>query len=258
MEESFPKFNGLTFLELKEFLDEKVDAFNSPSFIEKDPISIPHRFSLKEDIESSALLISTIAWGNRTMIINNAEKMMKLMGNSPYDFIVNFNENRDLRFVHRTFQTADFIFFLKGLQRIYQHSSLEEAFHTTEGGVKNGIMQFRKKMFQIAHEERSEKHIANPEKGSSAKRLNMFLRWMCRKDKRGVDFGIWNVFNPCELFLPLDVHTGNISRKLGILHRAQDDWKAVEEIQQTLVMLDPKDPIKYDFALFGLGAIEKW
>ncbi|MFL5762922.1 MAG: TIGR02757 family protein [Bacteroidia bacterium] len=251
----------MTSAELKSFLDSKYDQFNRPDFIGPDPVSIPHQFSLKEDIEISGLLAATIAWGQRITIINNANKMMKLMGNSPYDFIMSASE-KDLKrfdsFVHRTFNGTDMIFFLRSLRNIYSvHKGLESAFDQKE--CKAAIMNFRSLFFSIEHPKRTEKHVSNPEENSSAKRLCMYLRWMVRKDKRGVDFGIWDSrLKPAALMCPLDVHTGNVGRALGLLKRTQNDWKSVEELTASLRKLDPKDPVKYDFSLFGLGVFENF
>jgi uncharacterized protein (TIGR02757 family) len=247
--------------ELKEFLDEKYEQFNRPDFIGPDPVSIPHQFSLKEDIEISGLLAATIAWGQRVTIINNANKMMKLMGNSPHDFVMSASE-KDLKrfetFVHRTFNGTDMTFFLRSLRNIYKkHKGLENAFNQKD--CKDAIVHFRNLFFSIEHPKRTEKHVSNPEENSSAKRLCMYLRWMVRKDQRGVDFGIWNSkLKPAALMCPLDVHTGNVGRKLGLLKRTQNDWKAVEELTASLRTFDPADPVKYDFSLFGLGVFEKF
>ncbi|MCE3294957.1 MAG: hypothetical protein K0R65_671 [Crocinitomicaceae bacterium] len=248
----------LSFSELKEFLDQKAEEFNNPNFIESDPIQIPHRFSKREDIEITALIMATIAWGNRKSIISNGEKLLSLTGNQPHEFVMNYDASRDFKFVHRTFNEIDLDFFFRSLQRVYSDSSLEQLFasHTDHPGQRGRIIHFREQFLKTEHEGRTEKHIANPLKGSSAKRINMFLRWMCRQDNKGVDFGLWKSIPMSDLHLPLDVHTGNVARKLGILKRTQNDWSSVEEIQQTLVQLDPKDPVKYDFALFGLGAFE--
>jgi uncharacterized protein (TIGR02757 family) len=250
--------------EVKELLDEKYFQFNNTAFIETDPISIPHRFSKKEDIEIASLLVATIAWGQRVSIINNGNKLMRLMNDEPHDFILNFSKKDAARFndfVHRTFNATDCLFFLNSLKAIYtKHEGLENAFSRNfkknEPDVKNAITGFRELFLKTAHESRSEKHISNPSAKSSAKRLCMFLRWMVRNDKHGVDFGIWKAIKPQQLCLPLDVHTGNVSRKLGLLARAQNDWQAVEEITSVLRTFDPKDPVKYDFSLFGLGAFE--
>jgi uncharacterized protein (TIGR02757 family) len=249
---------------IKELLDEKYFQFNNSAFIETDPISIPHQFSKKEDIEIASLLVATIAWGQRISIINNGNKLMRLMNDEPHEFILNFSKKDALRFetfVHRTFNTTDCVFFLNALKNIYtKHGGLESAFShnfsSKETDVKNAITNFRTLFLSTSHEYRSEKHISNPSAKSSAKRLCMFLRWMVRKDKHGVDFGIWKAIKPHQLCLPLDLHTGNVSRKLGLLNRTQNDWQAVEEITSVLRNFDKNDPIKYDFSLFGLGAFE--
>lgn len=251
---------------LKEFLDEKHILYNNKSFIPTDPIQIPHLFTKKEDIEIAGFLAATIAWGQRKSIITNSNKLMLWMDNAPHDFILHYTPN-DLKpfqkFVHRTFNGTDCVFFLKSLHNIYKtHGGLENAFsynlNAKDETVKNAITGFRTLFLKTKHETRSEKHISNPDAKSSAKRLCMYLRWMVRNDKAGVDFGIWNKIKPSQLCLPLDVHTGNVSRKLGLLHRSQNDWQAVEEITSVLRKLDKKDPVKYDFALFGLGAFEKF
>lgn len=249
---------------IKELLDEKYFQFNNSAFIETDPISIPHQFTKKEDIEIAGFLIATIAWGQRKSIINNGNKLLKLMNNQPYEFILNFSKKDEARFdnfVHRTFNQADCVFFLHSLRHIYQkHNGLESAFTKTfskqELNIKAAIIQFRELFLKTRHHVRSEKHLSNPATNSSSKRLCMFLRWMVRKDKSGVDFGIWNSIQPNQLCLPLDVHTGNVSRKIGLLSRRQNDWRSVEEITGILKLYDNQDPVKYDFALFGLGAFE--
>lgn len=244
--------------EIKDFLEESYLKYNHRSFIENDPISIPHQFSKKEDIEISAFFAATIAWGNRKSIINNAGKLTRLMDDAPLDFILNHSK-KDLKpfqnFVHRTFNGMDCIFFIESLKHIYKNKGgLESAFGRSGGeNVKDRIIHFRKIFLETKHLSRTEKHISNPESNSSSKRLCMFLRWMVREDKKGVDFGIWKSISPKELCLPLDVHTGNVSRALGLLQRTQNDWKAVEEITEFLKTLDQNDPVKYDFALFGLG-----
>jgi uncharacterized protein (TIGR02757 family) len=247
--------------ELKDFLDEKVHLYNNPSFITSDPIQIPHRFTLKEDIEIAGFLSATIAWGNRTMIIKNASKMIDLMGNSPYDFVMSHDPEQLERFddfVHRTFNAIDFKTFVRGLKHIYQnHHGLEAVFISVENNsVQKNISDFKKKFFEIEHEQRTQKHISDPLNNSAAKRINMFLRWMVRNDKAGVDFGIWKDVSPAYLSCPLDVHSGNVARKLGLLKRKQNDGKAVAELDLNLRLLDAKDPTKYDFALFGLGVFE--
>lgn len=249
--------------ELKEFLDEKVELYNNPSFIENDPLQIPHLFTLKEDIEIAGFLASTIAWGNRKMIINNAKKMIDLMGNSPYDFVLNHKEDHlDAfhNFVHRTFNSTDFRQFILSLKHIYlNHQGLENVFYNNGNlNVQENISNFKRVFFETNLSERTLKHVSDPMKGSAAKRINMFLRWMVRKDNKGVDLGIWNSISMSQLSCPLDVHSGNVARKLNILTRKQNDAKALVELDLFLRALDPIDPVKYDFALFGLGAIEKF
>ncbi len=250
----------MTSSELKEFLDEKVHQYNHPNFITSDPIQIPHLFTLKEDIEIAGFLAATIAWGNRKMIINNAHKMMQLMGHSPYDFVMSHTDEQLealSQFVHRTFNGTDFIGFIKGLQNIYQnHNGLEAVFSKPASSLQHAIANFKTKFFEIPHASRTEKHISDPLNGSAAKRINMYLRWMVRKDTNGVDLGIWKNIEAAQLSCPLDVHSGNVARKLGLLQRTQNDAKAVLELDTQLRLLDAKDPVKYDFALFGLGVFE--
>ncbi|CAM1333702.1 TIGR02757 family protein [Tenacibaculum aestuariivivum] len=250
-------------IDLKEFLDEKVIKYNNPNFIESDPIQIPHQFSLKQDIEIAGFLAATIAWGNRKMIIKNALKMIELLGNSPYDFVINHTEN-DLAsfdgFVHRTFNAHDFKQFIKSLQNIYKnHNGLEAVLATNNtDNYQIAIHNFKQIFFEIPYQKRTLKHVSDPLKGSASKRINMFLRWMVRNDKTGVDLGIWKTHNPAHLHCPLDVHSGNVARKLEILTRKQNDWKALRELDNTLRNFDKNDPVKYDFALFGLGVFEKF
>ncbi len=250
--------------ELKEFLNDKVIQYNNPMFIESDPIQIPHQFSIKEDIEISAFLTATIAWGNRKSIIKNAKNMMELLGNSPYDFVLNHKphhlDNME-HFVHRTFNTDDFKYFITALKHIYiNHGGLENVFskQATSNSTQAGIHYFKTIFFEIPHAQRTQKHISDPLNGSAAKRLNMFLRWMVRNDKTGVDFGIWKSLSPTQLSCPLDVHSGNVARKLGLLTRKQNDAKALAELDKNLRKMDKSDPVKYDFALFGLGVFEKF
>jgi uncharacterized protein (TIGR02757 family) len=252
-----------TDLAVKELLESKVQEFNAKYFISTDPIQIPHHYTNPRDIEIIALLVATIAWGNRTMIIRNGEALMKIMGDAPHDFILDYHSKQieQVTFVHRTFNVVDLDFFFRGLQRIYlEYNSLEEAFCTNSKmtGAGGRILSFRERLFETPHESRSEKHVSNPLKNSSAKRLNMFLRWMVRTDNNDVDFGIWKSIPTSELMLPLDVHTGRVARKLGLLHRKQNDWKALEELMIRLRTFDPNDPVKYDFALFGLGAFDNF
>ncbi|MCF7569362.1 TIGR02757 family protein [Sabulilitoribacter arenilitoris] len=248
--------------ELKEFLDEKVVQYNNPKFIESDPIQIPHQFNKKEDIEISGFLTATIAWGNRKSIINNATRLMVLLDNSPFDFVLNHKET-DLEklqsFVHRTFNGNDCVQFIKCLKHIYlNYSGLEDLFakHAETDSLQKSISNFKSTFFEIEHLQRTQKHVSDPLKNSAAKRINMFLRWMVRNSNTGVDFGIWKSLSPSQLSCPLDVHSGNVSRKLGLLKRKQNDAKALLELDTALRKLDPKDPVKYDFALFGLGIFE--
>ncbi len=250
--------NQLNFEELKEYLDFKVEQYNTTKFIETDPIQLPHRFTKKEDIEIVSFLVSTIAWGKRPMIIRSGERLLEIMEHSPYEFIQNYS-SKELAFVHRTFNNIDLDFFFRSLKNIYANGGLEKAFspHPDFEGVKGRIINFRNQFLATEHEKRSEKHLSNPAKNSAAKRINMFVRWMVRKDNCGVDFGIWNSISPSELYLPLDVHTSNNARDLGFLTRKQNDWKALDEIMEALRKFDKNDPVKYDFALFGIGAFEK-
>lgn len=253
----------LDFKELKNFLNEKADLYNSPEFIQDDPIQIPHRFSLKQDIEIAGFLAATISWGNRKAIIKSADKMLDMMGNSPYDFVMNFSEN-DLRSIeekniHRTFNGQDFSYFIRQFGRIYRdNESLENLFITqdSETNFYHAIERFRA-AFLMAEKHRSHKHVSSPYKNSSSKRIMMFLRWMVRNDNRGVDFGIWQNIQAGNLSIPLDVHTGNISRKLGLITRTQNDWKTVLELDDMIRKFDENDPAKYDFALFGLGVTKE-
>lgn len=250
--------------DLKDFLEEKVVQYNNPKFIISDPIQIPHRYSKKEDIEIAGFLTATIAWGNRKMIINNAKKLMLLLENSPFDFVKNHTQNDLLKlenFVHRTFNSIDTVYFIKALQHIYKNcGGLEQSLVITNGSTsyKTAISKFKSQFFSLPHQQRSEKHVSDPLKGSAAKRINMFLRWMVRNDTNGVDFGIWKLHNSANLSCPLDVHSGNVARKLGLLNRKQNDWKALEELDITLRSFDKDDPAKYDFALFGLGIFENF
>lgn len=249
---------------LKYFLDEKAQQYNHPHFIETDPIQIPHLFSKKEDIEISGLLTALIAWGKREMIIRNAREWMRLMDDSPHDFILN-HKSEDLKslreFKHRTFQFVDTVHFLASLQNIYRkYGGLRHLFSITpkESDSQGAIMRFREVFFSIPYEKRTQKHISNPEKGSASKRLNMFLRWMVRKDCNGVDLGIWSHIPPSKLSCPLDIHSARVARKLGMLSRKENDIKAVIALDKSLRYLDKEDPVKYDFALFGLGVFENF
>ena len=248
--------------ELKEFLDEKVDLYNRPSFIELDPISIPHMFSKKEDIEISGFFSAVIAWGNRKMIVRNGNRMMMLMGNAPYDFVMNASED-DMEslngFVHRTFNSTDFKYFIKALRHVYvNYGGMENIFTTnqTNDSLQPAIHSFYDTFFELPHSRNAERHIGDPLKGSAAKRINMFLRWVVRNDNKGVDFGLWKSIHPSVLSCPLDLHSGNVARKLGLVSRKQNDSKAVYELDMNLREMDSEDPVKYDFALFGLGVNE--
>jgi uncharacterized protein (TIGR02757 family) len=248
--------------DLKEFLDEKSNKYNNSNFIELDPISIPHSYSKKEDIEISGFLAATISWGNRKMIVRNAKRMMELLGNSPYDFIMGHEEyhlDKLDGFVHRTFNSDDFRYFIKALQYIYEKKNGLEAIlnkYSTKDSLQPAIHQLNKTFFEMPHPARTVKHISDPFKGSAAKKINMYLRWMVRKDNRGVDFGIWDSISPSILSCPLDIHSGNVARKLGLITRNQNDSRAVFELDMNLRELDKNDPVKYDFALFGLGVFE--
>jgi uncharacterized protein (TIGR02757 family) len=244
--------------ELRDFLEFKTSQYNNPAFIEADPISIPHLFSHKEDIEIAAFLSAILAWGNRKAILKAAQNLMQTMDMAPYDFVTNASVD-DLkglqRFVYRTFNGEDICFFVQSLQRIYRdNGGLESVMTPREGeGVKEMLIRFRQVFMADSVGVRSGKHIADVSKKASAKRLNMFLRWMVRRDNGGVDFGLWKNIDMSQLYLPLDLHTGNISRQLGLLTRKQNDWQAVEEVTARLREFDANDPVKYDFALFGLG-----
>ena len=251
--------SGLIKDDLKNFLDEKYQEYNNVKFIENDPIQIPHLFTNHKDIEIAGFLTSIISWGNRKSIINNAKKMMNLLDNSPYDFIKNCKESeiKKLEFVHRTFNSIDFRFFLHSLKNIYnQNESMEDIFLDGDSNFMfDGIINFRKIFFSVNHEKRSQKHISNPLKNSCCKRINMFLRWMVRNDQN-VDFGIWKKIKRSKLSCPLDVHTGRVARKLGLINRKQNDFKSLCELDKNLRLLDNEDPVKYDFSLFGLGMYE--
>lgn len=253
----------MDFAELKEFLDFKADQYENPDFIGSDPIQLPHRFNKKEDIEIIGFLVSTIAWGNRKGIIKSGERLIEIMENEPADFIRSYKSShiKDSAFVHRTFNLEDLDFFFRSLQNIYnKYDGLESAFSINDEfpGVLGRIVNFRNRFLETNHADRSRKHVSDPLRNSAAKRINMYLRWMSRSPRKGVDLGIWTTVPTSELFLPLDVHTSNNARKLGLLTRKQDDWKALEELMYTLRKMDPEDPVKYDFALFGLGAFEKF
>lgn len=252
-------------LDLKVFLDQKADLYNAPAFIETDPIQVPHQFSEARDIEISAFLTATIAWGQKTTIISNARKLLSWMTGGPYNFLMAAGDEdleRFLPFVHRTFNGFDCIYFMKSLRHIYRHYGglrmvFENSFNA-RGDLAYSITEFRSLFFEHADPGRTLKHVADVSRGASAKRINMFLRWMVRRDNRGVDFGLWKDIPKHALYVPLDVHTGNVARKLGLLRRKQNDWKAVVELTSRLRDFDPEDPVRYDYALFGLGSFEKF
>lgn len=250
-------------IDLKAFLDEKAGLYNQASFIETDPIQIPKQFSQKENREIAAFLTASIAWGQRPTIIKNAGRLLQMMDHKPFDFLINTSENEwagFMDFKHRTWNGDDCFFFLRSLKNIYKnHGGLEAVFtkgYLKEQSIESALRYFRQVFFELGSLPRSQKHVANVDKGSSAKRLNMFLRWMVRKDKAGVDFGLWEKIPMAALQIPLDVHTGRQARQLGLLKRKQNDWKAVRALTKRLKEFDPEDPVKYDFALFGLGIFE--
>lgn len=251
---------------MKGFLDEKVDLYNCTDFIAPDPISIPHQFTKKEDIEISGFFAAAIAWGQRPVILKNAAKLMQWMDNAPHQFVIHHSA-KDLKqfskFVHRTYNGIDCVFFIRSLKNIYaKHNGLEnvfeKSFNKPDGDAGKAISCFRNIFFEIDFPARTKKHIADPLANSSAKRICMYLRWMIRKDKRGVDFGLWKKINMSQLACPLDLHSARVARSLGLLARNQNDWKAVMELTAKLKEFDPADPVKYDFALFGLGVNEKF
>ena len=248
---------------IKTLLEEKANEYNTTAFIENDPIQIPHRYKRKEDIEVAGFLTATIAWGQRQTIVKNADKMMGLMGDLPYDFVMNHTPKQLERlegFKHRTFNSLDLQYFIKSLRNIYTNlGGMEQVFtsSTSATSVLPAITAFKKLFFLPKHPSRTTKHISDPSKGSAAKRLNMMLRWFCRRDDKGVDLGIWKGISPAILSCPLDVHSGKVARALGLLHRKQDDVKALDELDKNLRLLDADDPVKYDFALFGLGVSQE-
>jgi uncharacterized protein (TIGR02757 family) len=251
---------------LKKFLDAKVAIYNQPSFIEKDPVSIPHSFTKKQDIEIAGLFAAVLAWGNRTTIINNCTKLMEWMDNKPHDFIVHHRET-DLKpfvhFAHRTFNATDLLYFIYFLKYHYNdHDSLEDAFvpgkyykaETTE----QALIYFHNYFFSIEHPDRTKKHISTPERGSACKRLNMYLRWMVRNDNKGVDFGIWKKIKAHQLVCPLDVHVARVAERLGLISNIKSNWANALELTRRLKELQPEDPAVYDYALFGLGMAERF
>ena len=246
--------------ELKELLDSMEDRFNKPDFIENDPVSIPHLFTKKQDVEIAGLFAAVLAWGQRVTIIRKSRELMQMMDNSPHDFICNHRE-RDLKrlehFKHRTFNTTDTLYFIEFLRWFYtSHTSLEEAFVADgrESNTEAGLIRFQNLFFGLPDApSRTRKHIPTPERKSTCKRLNMYLRWMVRQDNKGVDFGIWKTIHPHHLICPCDVHVDRVARVLRLIKRKQTDWLTAMELTESLKVLDPLDPVKYDFALFGMG-----
>jgi uncharacterized protein (TIGR02757 family) len=251
---------------LKIFLDSKVDFYNQPSFIPHDPISIPHQFNKKQDIEIAGFFAAIFAWGNRTTIINKSNELMQLMDKAPHQFILQ-HKKKDLEklegFKHRTFNTTDLLYCIEFFKMHYSsNKSLETAFtkgmHKKDDTIENGLKSFYNYFFSLPYiPERTKKHIASPEKRSSCKRLNMFLRWMVRKDNNGVDFGIWQNISPAQLVIPIDVHVARVAKRFHLLQNNKTDWPAALELTAYLKTLDASDPVKYDFALFSIGAMEK-
>ncbi len=253
------------FEEIKRLLDFKVGQFNKPDFIPNDPVSIPHRFKKKQDIEISGLFAATLAWGQRKTIINNCNRLMEWMDNDPHNFMLHHNENDLRRFVdfkHRTFNPTDLLYFIEFLSWYYKkYSSLEDAFAVPPGSetVEEGLVAFHDLFFSLPDfPRRTIKHISTPARKSACKRINMYLRWMVRNDNCGVDFGIWKKISPSQLICPCDVHVDRVARKLKLIRRKQSDWQTALELTANLRKLDPDDPVKYDFALFGLGVAEKF
>jgi len=254
--------------DLKDFLNLKVEQYNNKKFIETDPIQIPHQIlkigATQNDLEIISFLVATISWGNRKSIINNSNRLLSLMRHSPHEFVMNYSKkdfHQITGFVHRTFNDKDLHYFILAVQNIYKHhGGLESIFKNNikDNSLQFAIHEFKKLFFSLPHLKRTEKHVSDPVKNSAAKRINMFLRWMVRTDPKGVDFGIWKTIPMSVLSCPLDVHTGNVARKLGLISRKQNDAKALKELDQSLRILDKNDPVKYDFALFGLGVFESF
>lgn len=250
---------------LKVFLDAKTEEYNQPGFIPNDPIVIPHQFVKKQDIEIAGLLAAVFAWGQRKTIINKSREFLALMGNEPHRFVLEYTDKDIIPFQdfkHRTFNGTDALYFLHFFRWFYErHDSLEEAFDqgADGGGMERGFSNFFQLFFSLPdHPTRTYKHIPTPARKSACKRLNMYLRWMVRKDDQGVDFGIWEKIQPSQLICPCDLHVDRVARKLGLIKRKQTDWQTAVELTENLKLLDPDDPVKYDFALFGLGVEEKF
>lgn len=251
-------------IRLKEYLDEQVERFNRPAFIADDPVTIPHLFSKKQDIEISGFFAAVLAWGQRPTIIRKCTELMQLMDNDPYNFILHHREKDLARFesfCHRTFNGTDALYFIQALQYLYrEHRSLEEAFAVSpsEKTVEQALIRFHHLFFSLPdHPHRTKKHLPTPERKSTCKRINMYLRWMVRKDNGGVDFGLWKKISPAHLVCPCDLHVDRIARRLKLIKRKQTDWLTALELTDNLRKFDPEDPVKYDFALFGIGVSEK-
>ena len=252
-------------LSLKDFLDAKVAQFNQPGFIELDPISIPHQYKKRQDIEIAGILTAVLAWGQRITIINKSRELLSWMDDSPHDFLLHHTSadlKRFEKFKHRTFNATDTLYFIKSLKNIYQqYPSLEDTFlsSSVEENIAHGLVNFYKIFFSLPDfPERTRKHISTPERKSACKRINMYLRWMVRQDKAGVDFGLWKKISPSQLIIPLDLHVERVARKLKLIQRKQVDWETARELTYNLKILDTHDPVKYDFALFGLGIEERF
>ena len=248
---------------LKEFLDQKVKEYNRPAFIKDDPISVPHLFSKKQDIEIAGFFAAVFAWGNRTAIISKSKELMQRMDNSPFNFVKNYSQKHQEQlkgFKHRTFKEDDLFYFVELLHHHYsKNDSLEQAFFPDKKvSAEQALIHFRNYFFSLEHLKRTEKHISSPLQKSTCKRLNMFLRWMVRNDNNGVDFGLWEHVSASKLICPIDLHVARVAKKLGLLKRKQVDWLAAVELTNALCQLDKDDPVKYDFALFNLGIIEKF
>ena len=254
------RYSNLSHEELHELLETLHDRYNRPEFIEADPISIPHSFECQEDREIAGFLAATIAWGNRKAIVKSARRMVEMMDNAPFDFTMNASaEDLQplLRYVHRTFNGQDFTDFILALRGLCSKwGSVGEAvqgLYEREGSIQGVLAELRREFFEVEHSPHCEKHLSSIAKGASCKRLNMYFRWFVRHDERGVDFGEWRRVPMSALYLPLDVHTGNMGRALGLLRRRQSDWKATVEITESLREFDAEDPVRFDFSLFGAG-----
>jgi len=248
-------------------LNKKVDEYNQPFFIANDPICIPHLFQKKQDIEIAGLFAALFAWGNRTTIINKSRELLQLMHNEPYDFCLHHTDNdlkNILHFKHRTFNATDLLYFISFLHYHYKtHESLEDAFtldfNKSDANIEKALNGFCHYFFSLEDAPlRTRKHIASPEKNSSCKRLCMYLRWMCRQDSKGVDFGIWKKIKPRQLIIPVDVHVARVAHRLGLIDNTKADWETACLLTEKLSLLDDRDPVKYDFALFNLGVVEKY